>query len=292
MNDLKCVSLINLRRFFLSMVFSQLYGLIFIDGNKIEFSRGVGIFVKSSLGLPESFPHVVAEALLGIKHVLVFQMEQRLKFMLCWENGETFPVFEALVLDRCVLFPLKVGLNARLGEVLSSLGQLKTLDYKEHYQVIVRALGETVGKDHQERLLATEGRVFWTEISNDGFVSFPLKQVLAKLSFEGVRVFALLLADMLCWAALKTPTRKCPFCSTKFTTEHFFSCPGFFSHGSGWTTLIRLCQEKSWVDVSDYVFEILRRWVTETNFFRPSFRLSVLEYEVLCEDVVYAAFRW
>jgi hypothetical protein len=32
--------------------------------------------------------------------------------------------------------------------------------------------------------------------------------------------------------------------------------------------------------------------VTDTAFFRASFRLFVLEYENLCGDVVHAAFRW
>ncbi len=84
MNDLKCVNLATLRQFFLSLVFSQLYGLIFVDARKIEFEKGIGVFVKASLGLPHSFPHVVAVALLGVKHVEVFQLEQRMKFLLRW----------------------------------------------------------------------------------------------------------------------------------------------------------------------------------------------------------------
>jgi phosphate/sulfate permease len=47
-----------------------------VDENRIEFERGVGIFLKASLGLPLSFPHTVACALLGVKHVKQFAMEQ------------------------------------------------------------------------------------------------------------------------------------------------------------------------------------------------------------------------
>jgi hypothetical protein len=43
MRDLRCSNLFSLKKFFVSMVFSQLYGLIFFDPNKVEFERGVGI---------------------------------------------------------------------------------------------------------------------------------------------------------------------------------------------------------------------------------------------------------
>jgi hypothetical protein len=191
-----------------------------------------------------------------------------------------------------MLFPQGVGLNARLGETLVSLGLLQTLDYRAHYTVIVSAMARKCGLEHRERLLATEGRAFWTELGQDGGISSDLKLALSKLNYEAFRIVILLFGDMLCWTALKMPTRTCPFCSTKFTTSHFFSCPKFFCQSSGWTTLIRLCQGNAWVDALDHVFETLRRWVTDTPLFRASFRLFVLEYENLCDNVVHAAFRW
>jgi hypothetical protein len=269
-----------------------LYGLIFVDAKKIEFERGLGIFVKTSLGLPDSFPHVVAAALLGVKQIQVFQMEQRLKFLLRWEEREKYPVFESLLLDRCTLFPIGVGLNARLGDVLALLGELRTVDYREHHQAIITTTTTRCEHEHRERLLATEGRAFWTKISPDGNIPVSLKQVLARLSFESFRIIVLLLADMLCWTSLKKPTRSCPTCKAKFTTAHFFSCPKFFHQNAGWLRLIRLCREESWEDVVDYIFDILRRWVNETVLFRSTFRLYVLEFEQLCGDVVHAAFRF
>jgi hypothetical protein len=115
MRDLKCANLCSLRKFFVSVVFSQLYGLLFVDAEKIDFERGVGIFLKTSLGLPDSFPHVVAVSLLGLKHVKVFQVEQRVKFLVRWESNPGSPVFSALLADRTLLFPSGEGLNAGLG---------------------------------------------------------------------------------------------------------------------------------------------------------------------------------
>jgi hypothetical protein len=292
MRDLKSVNLLNLRQFFTSLVFSQLYGLIFIDEEKVDFERGVGIFVKRALGLPESFPHVVAMAMLGVKHVSSFQFEQRSKFLIRWEKNERFPVFEALAADRIKLFPIGVGLNARLGEVLHSVGLLRTMDFCEHYREIKAVVGARAEAEHRGRLLSAEGRAFWTVLSPDGYQSFELKQVLSELSFEALRVVVLLFADILCWTALRKPNRVCPFCKGKFTSAHFFSCSIFFSGTSAWPKFVELCKAESWEDVLDCSFEVLQKWVTETNLFKDDFRLHVLEYENLSRDVYSVSFRW
>jgi hypothetical protein len=292
MNELRCVNLTNLRRFFVSLVFSQLYGLIFVDEKRIDFARGVGIFMRASLGLPSSFPHVVAAASLGVKHISMFQLEQRTKFLARWENGEKYPVFEMLCGDREVLFPLGVGLNARLGMVLGSMDFLVTLDYTCHFQLIRAALEAKLSSEHRGQLLMVEGRAFWTELSEDGYLCPDLKTVLSRLSHESLRIFVLFAADMLCWTALKQPTRSCRVCDAKFTSAHFFTCSRFFDQERGWAVLVGLMRSESWVDMMDYIFDVLRRWVTDTTLFKPSFRLQVMEQEILCGDVDHIAFRW
>ncbi len=230
MRDLQCVNFLNLQQFFLSLVFSQLYGLIFIDEEKVEFERGVGVFVKRALGLPESLPHTVALAMLGVKHVKTFQYEQRSNFLIRWEKKEVFPVFEALAADRIDLFPVGVGLNAKLGEMLDSVGLPRTMDFCEFYREIGTVVSERTESEHRGRLLAAEGRAFWTELSSNGFLSTGLKQVLSRLTFDSLRIVAMMFADVLCWSALKRPNRTCPSCREKFTSAHFFSCPNFFPY--------------------------------------------------------------
>jgi hypothetical protein len=292
MRDLQCVSLINLRRFFLSLVFSQLYGLIFVDEGQVEFERGVGIFFKRSLGLQDSFPHVVAMAMLNIKHVSVVQLQQRTMFMLRWEKQERYPVFEALATDRIDLFPHGVGLNAKYGEMLHSLDLLRTLDFSEFYREIKLKLEERVGMRHMEGLLAAEGRACWTVLASDGHLSIPFKQILSRLTFECLRIFCQFVADTLCWTALRRPDRSCPFCKQKFTMSHFFSCPRFPSQIRAWAVFVELCRVEAWEDVIDLVFYVLQTWVSSTDLFQDHFRLHVLEFEPLCEDVSRAAFRW
>jgi hypothetical protein len=292
MRDLQCVTLNNLRRFYLSLVFSQLYGLIFVNEGLVDFERGVGIFLKRSLGLLDSFPHAVALAMLGVKHVEIFQFEQRSKFLLRWESQERFPVFEALVTDRIELFPRGTGLNAKYGEVLVNLGLLRTMDFREHYRDIRSALEGRVDAEHRGRLLEAEGRALWTVLGQGGYLGNGLKQAMSRLSYECCRIVALFLADVLCWTALRRPDRSCPSCHAKFTSSHFFSCPRFFTQARAWVVFVELCRTESWEDVLDCLFDVLHRWVTNTDLFRAQFRLNVLEYENLCQDGYHAAFRW
>ncbi len=292
MNELRCVNLANLRQFFLSLVFSQLYGLMFVDEDKVEFERGVGIFLKSSLGLPDSFPHTVAMACLGVKHVKIFQFEQRVKFLSRWEQGEKYPVFDMLFCDRAHLFPLGSGLNGRFGKVLANLGLLVTIDFTANYRSIHEALTLALSAEHRGRLLSAEGRALWTELGSDGYLSIQLKQVLSDLCHESLRIVIMFFADMLCWSSLKQPSRKCPTCSGKFTSAHFFTCSQFFSNEHGWNILVNFCRAEAWTDLIDYIFHILQKWVVSTPLFRDSFKIAVLEYEPLCGDIVHAAFRW
>ncbi len=292
MKDMKCVSLVSLKKFFVSMVFSQLYGIVFVPAELIDFEKGVGIFVKTSLGLPDSFPHVVAVALLGARNVACFQMAQWVKMLARWEGSPQNPVFDSLVSDRTLLFPRGCGLNAALGEAMVNLGLSRTLDYRTHAAHILSTLAARVDSEQRGRLLSTEGRAFWTELGPGGSLPAAMKIPMSKVSFEASRILLLLFADALCWSALKKPTRKCPYCSSKFTTEHFFCCPRFFVQEAGWRTLVGLCQNESWEDLIDFVFLVLRKWVEDTHFVRPNFRLHVLEYENICRDTVHVAFRW
>jgi hypothetical protein len=140
MRDMKCMSLLNLRKFFVTMVFSQLYGVTLIRADNVDFIKGVGIFVKTSLGLPDSFPHVVALAMLDLKNVECFQMEQWLKMLTRWESSLNSPVFDALVFDRVTLFPNGCGLNALLGAKVVELNMSRTLDYRSHSPSILSVM--------------------------------------------------------------------------------------------------------------------------------------------------------
>jgi hypothetical protein len=244
------------------------------------------------LGLPASFPHVVAVALLHVKHARLFRMEQVLKLLVKWECRSGSPAFDAMVIDRTILFPAKVGFNTVLGNELVSLGLSRTLDYRSHYQFILGRTAEQTAYEHRVELMATEGRAFWTEVGLEGHLSKDMVQVMSRLSCEAVRIVVLLLGDMLCWSGLKRPTRLCPACHGKFTTAHFFSCPRFFPHDEGWRVMVKLCATESWEDVLDFIFHVLAKWVTDTNFCRADFRLAVHTYVDICSDNYRAAFRW
>jgi hypothetical protein len=278
MRDMKCASFQSLRKYFLTLVNSQLYGALFLDCSLIDWDRAVGVFVRSALCLPHSFPNSMCVALLRLRSLRSKVMEERMKFLLKLETRHGSPSHAALVYDRCTLMPLCVGVNARLGQVLEALEIVCTIDYRIHYSQIVQALETADTTDRGTSLLGAGGRVFWTEISTSGWLPYEFFMYTSKLSFEQVRILSLFLADSLKWTALTT-LNPCSFCHEPFTSTHFFCCePASFLTGREWTTFISLCQHRAWQDVVEVFFAVMRRWVTETRFFKPSFVLNVLEF--------------
>jgi hypothetical protein len=209
-----------------------------------------------------------------------------------WESDPGSPVFTSFLVDRAFLFPAGEGLNAGLGKTLVETGFSRTLDYRSHATPFIAALASKSESERRGRLLAVEGRAFWTELDHGASFPIGLKQAASKVSYENSRILFLLFADMLCWSALKKPTRKCSFCEAKFTTHHFFTCPRFFVSERGWAIFVALCGAESWEDLIDFIFHVLEKWVSESAFFKPAFRLSVLEFTNLCVDPVHGAFRW
>jgi hypothetical protein len=277
MRDLQCSSLQSLRKYFVSLVMSQLYAAIFVDETLIEFSRAVGIFVRTALSLPSTFPNVVCVAMLHVKSVEQVILEQRMKFLIKLEGNVTSPSFSALLHDRCTLMAFGVGLSARLGAQLQRLDVLPTIDYRESFSALLQAMKTKSSADLRASLLASSGRALWTELTEDGQVPHDLAIEMAKLPYEQARVFTLFLAGMLRWTALKME-RKCQACSGHFSSSHFFMCDQSFLSGGEWSTLIVLCQNSAWNEVIRFVFEVLARWVERTDLFRESFALHVLEF--------------
>ncbi len=279
LRDLKCTNPFTLKRFFTQLVFSQLYGAIFVGDEGIEFEKGVGVFFRTAMGLADNFPSVVALACLKVKHLSTFLLEQRTKFLLKVESKPCSVVYSALIIDRCELFRLGVGLNARYGDVLERINILRTIDYTVHYQGIWQALAGTLSSEHLGGALRAEGRAFWVEVFPRGFFPEELVQALGRIQGDSARIMLKLLANTLHWTVLKAPTLKCSICSQRFSTCHFFSCNRSFLLGRDWAIFMGLAKAESWTSLIDFVFDILRRWVENTELFKVQFRLSIFEFE-------------
>jgi hypothetical protein len=260
------------------MVMSQLYGSIFVDDTRLDVDKAAGIFFKTALSLPHSFPHVVCVLFLGIRDIRRVVLEQRLRFLLKVEARPNSPVFSALLLDRCVLMPLGVGLNARLTVTLLSLDLLPTTDYREHYSSLMQALELKIIRERTSALLAAEGRSLWTELLSDGTFPKELASVVSSLHYEQARIMFLFLSDGLRWSSLSN-VQNCASCKIPFTISHFFFCDRPFLSGQEWAILVSLCQQRAWSDVIDLVFKTLKSWVTQTSLFKPLFSLHVLEFQ-------------
>jgi hypothetical protein len=277
LRDMQCANLFSLKKYLTTLVLSQLYGLILVPCEALEVERAIDVFLKTVMSLPSSFPQVVASAIIGAREVRVFQLEQRLKFLLKLEGNPRSPAFSALVYDRVVLFRRGCGLNALLGRQLTVLDVLPTIDYRVHFQDIVHAMRRWVGTEHRERLLSASGRAFWVELAQSGFLPTELRSVLADLTYEQVRIVILFFADSLGWTSLQTNSKKCE-CGAKFISEHFFSCSRSFLSGREWACLLSIWQCQAWLDFIELLFDVLARWVRGTNLFKSTFCLSVLEF--------------
>lgn len=278
MRDLRCTNPITLKKFFTSLVFSQLYGVMFINAGDVEFEKGVGVFVKTALGLADAFPTVVAMSCMGLETLGQFVTEQRMKFFLKVEAKPDSPAHSALVLDRCVLFRMDHGLNARFGDYLHELGILRTQDYREHYTKIQQAALAHTDAEHVGEALRSEGRAFWTDVFPSGHFSEDLKQVLGKMVGDSTRLIVQLFANSLHWVALKAATRRCDVCKVFFETNHFFKCNRPFLTGRDWTVFLALSRAEEWEDLTNFTFDVLSRWVEAVDIFKIQFRLAVLEY--------------
>jgi hypothetical protein len=277
LREMKCSDLSSLRKYFVTLVMSQLYGSIFVDESRLEVEKAAGLFLKTALSLPASFSHVLCVMFLGIRDVRRVVLEQRLKFLLKVESKPNSPVFSALVVDRCSLMPIGAGLNARLGKTLASLNALPSTDYREHYRDLMQALELEIIRERTMAVLSAEGRAFWTELLCDGMFPSDLSFAVSSLHYEQARIMVLFLADGLRWSAFVN-VQKCASCQQPFTTAHFFLCDRPFLSGQEWSVLVKLCQQKAWLDVIDLVFKVLKLWVTQTALFKPIFVLHVLEY--------------
>jgi hypothetical protein len=278
LRDMHCANPFSLKKYFVTLVASQLYGSFFLDSGDLEWEKAVGIFVKSALCLPNSFPTCVCVSLLGLRPLCFKVMEARMKFLLKVEGKPGSPSFSALLYDREHLMPRGFGVNARLGDQLVKYDIVSTLDYRIHYSEILQATGRLSAVEHLTALLSSGGRAFWVEISEDGRLPFDLCSVMSTLQYEQVRIVVLFLADSLQWSAPKKIPCKCPTCETPLSSMHLFSCSCSFLSGQEWSVLMSLFKCASWQDAVDVIFAVLQKWVSETSIFKPSFTLNVLEY--------------
>jgi hypothetical protein len=284
MRDLKCSSLLSLRRYFLSLVSSQLYGLIFIDSNLLNYELAAGVFLKTALGLAASFPSAAAMSILGVRPIEIFQQEQRIKFLIKVESKTESPVFDCLVHDRGVLFRVHVGLNSLLGNVLASLDAPRTLDYRIHYSSIIKAVeGRAIERLRAEVLVAA-GRAFWTEMAPEGLLQHDLRSVLSSLPYEQLRVSVLFLSDTLRWSS-RIRSRFCDVCKRPFNIEHLFSCQQDFLPSRGWEVFMSLCLAKAWADLIECIFDVLQRWALSSSLFSPDLRVTALEFEPFAQPM-------
>jgi hypothetical protein len=122
MKQLEVSNLRSLRSYFYALVSSQLYGQSCASFSRDCYERAEKIFLQEALNLPRSFPIRVACFLLGCDSLETITLRARMRYLQhLIEGNRTKASLSAMILDRLLLLPRRIGWTHDLGTVVPSL---------------------------------------------------------------------------------------------------------------------------------------------------------------------------
>ncbi len=285
MRQLEVTNLRSLRSYFYALVSSQLYRQSCAAFSRDCYNRAQKIFLQEALNLPRSFPIRVACFLLGCEPLEAITLRARLRYLQhLIEGNRTHANLCAMIMDRSLLQPRRVGWTHDLGSAVPSIGDsidLCTADLfnSERTGEIFADLTRTIARQQRESLLVG--------CSNHLVSLFPTLSVprafgdtLGELSFESARIFILFLANLTRFSCLSPRNPACPFCNESMYTPHFFDCDQYQALGDeqlSWSDFVSLFVRCEWMDGISSAFRPLHGWSRRTNIFGWNARHCVEE---------------
>ncbi len=122
MRQLEVSNLRSLRSYFYALVSSQLYGQSCASFSREGFEWAQKIFLHEAVNLPRSFPIIVACFLLGCDSLEAITLRARLRYLQHLVEGNRMKAsLSAMLLDRLLLLPRRIGWTHDLGSVVPSL---------------------------------------------------------------------------------------------------------------------------------------------------------------------------
>jgi hypothetical protein len=287
MRQLEVTNLRSLRSYFYALVLSQLYGQSCVSFSSDAYSHPQKIFLQEAWNLPRSFPIKLATFLLGCEDLEAIALRARLRYVQHLLSGKrTKASLSALILDRFLLLPRRVGWSHEIGLVtpsVSSTFDVRTMDLTNSSQT--RALMTDLARN-----IAVQIRESHTSTSSHHILSLvptlsiphALGEILGELSFESVRVFIRFMANLTRFCSITYPrNRPCPFCDQKMYTQHFFDCEQYNDLGDvpvSWEEYVGMFVRREWLDAISSTIRRLAGWSRRTNIFRENFHHRVDEY--------------
>ncbi len=286
MRQLEVTNLRSLRAYFYALVSSQLYGQSCSSFSRECYNRAQKIFLQEAWNLPKSFPIRVACFLLGCEPLEAITLRARLRFLQhLIEGNRTRASLSAMILDRSLLLPRRIGWTHDLGSAVPSIRDLIdlcTVDLFDSEQTgrIFGTLARAMANQLRESLLAGSSNHL---VSIFPTLSVPrtFGETLGELSFESARILILFLANLTRFSFLSPRNSPCPFCNETMYSQHFFDCDQYQALGDepvSWTDFVSMFVQREWMEGISSMFRRLYGWSRRANIFSGHTRHRVDEY--------------
>jgi hypothetical protein len=286
MRQLEVSNLRSLRSYFYALVSSQLYGQSCATFSSDCYARAQKIFLQEALNLPRSFPIRVACFLLGCDSLEAITLRARLKYLQhLVEGNRTQASLCAMILDRLLLLPRRIGWTHDLGCVVPSLSasfdlrsdnlldaSRTNLIFTDLSRALSRSLRDSLDRGSSSHLLT----LFPTRSIPRAF-----GDLLGELPFESTRLVILFLANLTRFSFLSPRNAPCPFCRNTMYSSHFFDCDQYAALGDepvSWLDFVAMFVRREWSEGITSVFRRLYGWSRRANIFQPHVRHRVDEY--------------
>ncbi len=297
MRQLEVTNTRSLRAYFYSLVSSQLYGQGFVSFSENVFIRAQKIFLQEAWNLPNSFPLNLASFILDCEDLEMIGLRARIRFLRHLLVGNrTKASLSAMVIDRSVLLPLRVGWNHDTNAVFpSTTGEIDSTDLTNPREVRL-LLARLARRMAEKKRTATLSSSHHHMVDLFPTLSIPraFGDILGQLPFESVRLFILFLGNMTRFTYMRRRNPRslrsstaCPWCSEEMYTRHFLDCEQYQALGDepiSWSDFVQMFLRNEWMEAVSSVIRRMVGWSRRSNIFRHGFRDQI--------DEIFQEMRW
>jgi hypothetical protein len=216
---LEITNLKSLRTYFLSMVSSQQYGLIFFSFSAQEYRRAAKIFLQECFLLPNSFPIDVAFFLLDLPDLEQLTMDACVNFLSRLDQNSL--TFKAMQFDRSFLRNACSGFSHDLMQYMAPFFDLEEDEFPSYEDLEeLQSLRDQMRYQLNDRravmFWATEHLSFLHDFSVHDHFPHEFGEFLGGLPHEVVRIVLLCLGDVFRFS-LGASSPNCPFLPHQFS---------------------------------------------------------------------------
>lgn len=261
---------VKLRTLFLSLVASQMYGIVFADLDAIRMLEVTARkFVKFLFMLPLSTSNAFCDAIFHFKPVIFSVMKARLNFLSRILNAAEFsPTFDLMQASLLYLFPKNFGWFTQFAPLCEHVGIDFTLDWLNDVDFAVSQFRDAAILNRCSYFDQYSSMRLCKLIFVDNSFPDDFLRLLFELQVDKRRRVMLMLAGVGRATLLAGPVPQCPFCNAVFNSDHFLSCPVFWLNDTVEQFFVRCAKARQWKVILDKLEEIDDSWSAIAGFMR------------------------